>query len=154
MSKPPLFTPRPTMYRAWDGRKLVTVQTLCWNRQGMIWYGAGNQFGWAYVYPDSDGWTDDNPKPGDADICPVMQWTEMKDKNGRDIYEGDILDADRFDENNGPWRGVIERSYTGFHVFHVSKGEISREYGPAILEFRRPFTVVGNVFENPDLLKG
>ncbi len=181
MSKPtPLFTPRPTKYRAWNGKAMQLVHSLCWNRQGYLWYGEGNTFGWAYVYPDSDGWSAENVKPSENDIRPVMQWTGLKDRDGRDIYEGDIIavptelpvsDTVSLEQRfSGPiyyaevkWdvNGYVIQPFGWTHEdirsFRLKYGFDKRESltGRAYLAGSNDNTlvIVGNVFENPDLLK-
>ena len=164
MSNPPLFTPRPTVYRAWDRNHMVTVQTLCWNQQGMIWYGPGNKTGWAFVYPDSTGWDENNHRPSDADICPVMQWTGLKDRNGRDIYEGDIVRYSIYgDLRSGTveWADYSDDEYVEtLECWMVDGRPLS-----CVIRSPRPgwgvvqgvgkdsACVIGNLFENPDLLK-
>lgn len=71
----------------------------------------------------------------------VGQFTGLKDREGREIYEGDIV-ATR-DE-------ILEVLYAedGFYVFDHKTGG----YGPLIVQKGR-CEVIGNIHENPELLK-
>jgi len=72
----------------------------------------------------------------------IMQFTGLKDKNGKEIYEGDIMQhANPFDI---PFvvNWIDSDCGYGFNYgtssYHISD---------------RSFTVIGNIYENPELLK-
>lgn len=80
----------------------------------------------------------------------LMQYTGLKDKNGKEIYEGDILEAKLKDFI---WRGVIEFGWAttdqneyGWH--YRGRGPIRPQDG-----IDKKMEVIGNIYENPELLK-
>ena len=75
----------------------------------------------------------------------LQQFTGLKDKNGKEIYEGDIVKD--FDIN-GNFRGIgyIEYSEWGYWV-------VSGAYKTAMSISFRQLEVIGNIYETPELLK-
>lgn len=69
----------------------------------------------------------------------LMQFTGLLDRNGKEIYEGDIV---KVDEHNAHDKGFV--SYTGTR-FAVGK------YGTALDEWQE-VEIIGNIYENPDSL--
>lgn len=73
----------------------------------------------------------------------VMQFTGLKDKNGKEIYEGDIAK-----ESGGDIR-KIEYKRGGF--FNQS---IKHDWNyPLFMCPEITFEIIGNIYENPELLK-
>lgn len=74
---------------------------------------------------------------------PVMQYTGLKDKNGIEIYEGDILGLD----SREPF-GYVTFDKAGFRL------ETSRDKSNFLHNYNRfNLQIIGNIYENPELLK-
>ena len=84
-----------------------------------------------------------------------MQYTGLKDKNGKEIYEGDIVEG-RPPDYIGVCRGEVR--YGGLAFAFVGKKEDGEKWFDTITtqEWTRPsdVEVIGNIYENSDLLNG
>ena len=81
----------------------------------------------------------------------IEQYTGLKDKNGKEIYEGDIIREKWFDEDvrRGENRvGKVEYFTDGFVCWFVGGRFIPLGMFPV-----SHIEVIGNIHENPELLK-
>jgi len=77
----------------------------------------------------------------------LMQYTGLKDKNGKEIYEGDVIELLNASDNYGTRRNrrVVEWR-AGLCTLGFNLG-IGRKRNGCVYE------IIGNIYENPELLK-
>lgn len=69
----------------------------------------------------------------------LMQYTGLKDKNGKEIYEGDIV-------GSGVLKFVVEFNDRGFWEPFIDPNDQVANFPSSYLK------VLGNIYENPELL--
>jgi len=82
-----------------------------------------------------------NKHPDGKDL--LTEYIGIKDKNDKEIYEGDILKDDQWNPNT--MHVVFEEG-----CFYMSWA--NAEY-PVSIQYVERFEVIGNIFENPELLE-
>lgn len=82
--------------------------------------------------------------------CDLMQCTGLKDKNGKLIFEGDILAGVNGSINGYPWKwGPVEVKWNDEDAkFQMWTGGTFEKQ-----DSTHWFEVIGNIYENKDLLK-
>jgi len=121
---------REIKFRAWDGEKMVLVNDIVFSGDKPVAYWKENS-----VIERSDV---------------IMQYTGRKDKKGWLIYEGDILQSKSW--------GATSRTINPYHV--VIWGECgwkAQGYNGTMrvspdLNVKYDFEIIGNIYENPELL--
>ena len=91
----------------------------------------------------------------------LIQYTGLKDKNGKEIYEGDILRNINHYENKKPFynyhKVIFNNDYLGYSAINLgNKSESLLMSGNCQLFVyvkNVDFEVIGNIYENPELLK-
>lgn len=87
----------------------------------------------------------DGTAMGKAENIELTQYTGLRDKNGKEIYEGDIVNT------------VSEPTFITYEVIYRAPSFLLRDkfgtfpFNPMASE--RHYTVIGNIYENPELLK-
>ncbi len=124
---------REIKFRAWDGKNKIIMapsrNLLIESYDGTIVWSFG------YDQPMSKDWS-------------LMQYTGLKDKNGKEIYEGDILNLKEkklicpveWDKQDCMFvikmPGEEDDLYCAHRVIYLEEGK-----------------VIGNIYENPELLE-
>lgn len=81
----------------------------------------------------------------------ISQYTGLKDRDGREIYEDDILDFELLRGKKS--RGCVEYSNEGArYVVRFQREKYERPLS-WVCAVGKP-VVIGNIYENPDLLEG
>ena len=83
-----------------------------------------------------------------SDTCKIMQYTGLKDKNGKEIYEGDILLYLTKTKTVVSYKnGAFVRNYRNSNMYLL--------YDTLAVDgCLEDYEVIGNIYENPELLEG
>lgn len=115
---------RDIRFRAFDDGKMVYSHNNLWNHTNFQ-----NEWFFQTIRQDAI----------------IMQYTGLKDKNSKDIYEGDVVE----------WWDSLGVSELGNDSFST-RSEVSFNNGmfePVCWLIPDQFEVIGNIHENPELLK-
>lgn len=127
---------REIKFRAWDKNKNEIREVTSIN-----WY-------------DEYIWVDETPMSGDKlpiESTPLMQYTGLKDKNGKEIYEGDIVTHNIYTKQSG--RNEQSKPKIVFWDKEKCGFETNERESYSAGMFYSEYTVIGNIHQNPELLK-
>ena len=82
-----------------------------------------------------------------ATIC---QYTGLIDKNGNKIWENDIVRHE--DLSNGRYIFIEQPMKNSSIVFNINESKFERSDGRELYKSNTRLEVVGNIFDNPELL--
>jgi uncharacterized phage protein (TIGR01671 family) len=101
-----------------------------------------NSYGFNYFI----GLIDDDKKHYD-----LMQFTGLKDRNGIEIYEGDILSFEDDPAGVVKWNSDFS-CWTYWESEHINNQEEVFDWSQLLKRDCEHYVVRGNIYENPDLL--
>ena len=78
----------------------------------------------------------------------IMQYTGFKDKNNKEIYEGDIIDNGN---KHTPSKGVVKFCEASFRVDSGEGGMFNLAMTGQMCNGK--MEIIGNLYENPELLE-
>ena len=146
---------REIKFRAWDEKEKCWVVGFAIHQNGMFSDWAGCKEVNGKCYADAN-WEQLKNIPH----IKIMQYTGLKDKNGKEIYEGDILLCTG---KKGYWperETVYKKSVIEWWQSHCNLGYRLRDgrgktlmVKPSSLRTMQ-VEVIGNIYENPELLEG
>jgi uncharacterized phage protein (TIGR01671 family) len=94
--------------------------------------------------------TDNHSREAEVDPATVGQFTELVDKNGKEIFEGDVIRIKaRFDSADGTVFYNEKTTSFGFNVPVDGLANPFRELGGGW----HGVEIIGNAYDNPDLLE-
>ena len=124
---------RPIKFRAWNKRykEMFPVKCIDW-QEGLVYLdipdGEEGCDSWAFTYKDKQ-----------VDYSVVLeQFTGLLDKNGKEIWEGDILSKTQGSHNR---------------VVKFGKGQFEIGKGQPLWTWECSCEIIGNIHENPELLE-
>ena len=81
----------------------------------------------------------------------VMQFTGLTDKNGKEIYEGDIMKKDYLSIDPNLKIAVFHNGSFGYYPNNRSLEDNFKTFSASVNW--NSFEVIGNIYSNPNLLK-
>lgn len=128
---------REIKFRAWNGFTMISGD-FCLTKEGEPFYFGTELMGEIKV---------DIPIPyGKADL-ELMQFTGLKDKNGKEIYEGDLIEYRIHPQY--PAEVYYDERDCGFRLRVNGEMQHDKTYPMMFAQ-----EVIGNIYENPKLLEG
>ena len=118
---------RDIRFRAWDkeDNKMYYGISLCSQDSG--------------IHPNNGDWDD----TCDLEDCCIMQYTGLKDKRGKELYESDIISHSAYKQN-------YQIEYIPDAGGYVVKSH--NHTCPLTAMCQKYLEIIGNIYENPELI--
>lgn len=126
-------------FRAWDSVKKKFVEHFFITDNSLI----------CNMEKPTSGYN--SPIPVEKSELILMQSTGLHDKNGKEIFEGDIL-AIETDEGILNVNIFLDSKHALF-MFESKKYNEEDLLAELVEDYTYPFEIIGNIYENPELLE-
>lgn len=123
---------REIKYRAWDTKKNTWCNIIVIDLNGNLYFSTSSQGNGEVVLVG----------PLNKDIIILQQYTGLKDRNGKEIYEGDIVND-----------GAKVYKKIGFNFGSFTLDLIDGRIDCSLFDCTPSIFIVGNIYENPELLE-
>ena len=122
-----------------------------------MWLGGGFRY-WGFMKGRTDYFfagipsTNAEPISTEEAMQRSQQYTGLTDKNGKEVYEGDIVEIREINWPFFTYREIVKWDRFGFWPWTLCSGEI--DIDQAFSEKAELMEVIGNIYENPELMEG
>ena len=126
---------RDIKFRVWDNNLKVLYTPEMDKEEKNLWRISANGGDFTHSYDDGI----------------LMQYTGLKDKNGKEIYEGDLIHVEEYysgDIRIKAYNGVVEFDDGAFCINSIHANE---ELNEATI-YNYQIEIIGNIYKNPELL--
>jgi uncharacterized phage protein (TIGR01671 family) len=126
---------KPIKFRVWDGTLMLPAESIQFDTETVEVLIPCDAFG-----------CEGHPIEYDFGNVVLMQYTGLKDRNGTEIYEGDILEITELSGRIGEYK-------VGRYTVNFDAGAyVAGSYRLGLVAHRAK--VIGNIYKNPELLEG
>jgi len=145
---------RERKYRAWHKYKKRMYKHVC-RLEFSNWNGEEHHLVSVFARNhDEDAFLDE------AKNWELLDYTGLKDKNGKEIYEGDIIKGEIETLQHIKGRVYIESEHGRHWGCFIADGPEGKDFGSwdmrqlcwGVDEYTPHCEIIGNIYENPDLL--
>jgi uncharacterized phage protein (TIGR01671 family) len=135
---------REIKFRIWDNdvKKMTPFDALCITTRDMVCMSHGYQESHIHLNQIFECLGNE---------AVIMQYIGEKDKNGNEVYEGDILI--HINDIDNPEYGIVRYYERQYKAVIDGDGSINDFEEEDLLDYRSEmYIVVGNIYQNPELL--
>ena len=136
---------REIKFRVWckQYEEFIQFNKMGFLEDGSLWYIQG---------VDENEKEIDPPYFENQNDWELMQYAGLKDKNGVEIFDGDIVSSIDF-EHNREYKGIVVFDRGGFRVaLQIKEFKFKLPFN-SFEENESSLQVLGNIYENPELLE-